>query len=746
MSVGFLLALTGPLAYADAHEEPCVSTEEDHCDIVDDTDGYVTLNGAYGITTVVIDGKTYALVASFNDDGVQIINISSPSFPTAVASIVDDNKDPSSPYDQLNGASSITTVVIDGRTYALVASFNDDGVQIINISNPDSPLPVTSVTDGVGGYEQLDGPRGITTVVIDGRTYALVASNRDNGVQIIDITNPYFPTAVTSIEDGDDYDQLGGAYGITTVVIDGRTYALVASFNDDGVQIIDISDPASPLPVSSVANGIDDYDQLNGAYGITTTTIGTSTYALVTSFNDDGVQIIDITNPYFPTAVTSIVDDEDGYDTLNSAYGITTTTIGTSTYALVASFNDNGVQIIDISDPYFPTAVTSYTDGVDGYDQLDGAIDITTVVIDGRTYALVASYDDDGVQIIDITISLSGNTSDEDRSNGDSSNKHKTRPTFGISHETNAQFVTGGFTFNENTFDITHNFWTPFAIQTIKIGEVNTISSTVFAPKELHVQEFLFGIPVVGEAHKAELGIEIFYTNQGVISNVNVVQETNIIDVDSLVVTYTESACTSEDTENLCDTTVLNMVFLEPLRHNVMALKAIDYKARTQITYLNEGFDISGESLNPMITMMIAGPEKYEGQIKVTQTAKYSNVWASEDGRTFEVNDYNTFKWINETHERTIDTGKINTRLHSEFYTVQNIETERANQIMTQICPRCADESYDKINDIFAYEYPLVVLKSEDTELQKLLDSENLRGQNIIDEMFALYYPSKVFN
>jgi len=335
----------------------------------------------------------------------------------------------------------------------------------------------------------------------------------------------------------------------------------------------------------------------------------------------------------------------------------------------------------------------------------------------------------------------------EEADGGDASNKHKTRPTFGVSHETNAQFVTGGFTFNENTFDITHNFWTPFEIQTIKIGEINTISSTVFAPKELHVQEFLFGIPVVGEAHKAELGIEIFYTNQGVISNINIVQETNIIDVDSLVVTYTESPCSSTDDENLCDTTVLDMVFLEPLRHNVMALKAIDYKARTQITYLNHGFDISGESLNPMVTKMIPGPEKYEGTIKVTQTAKYSNIWLSEDNRAFTSKDAEAFVMVYQPTTRLSDPNtNTMTRMHSHFDEIKDMENYKASIVMKSLCSKCGDESFDKINDIFAYEYPDTVLKSGDTELQKILDSENLRGQKIIDEMFASYYPSKVFN
>jgi len=441
-----------------------------------------------------------------------------------------------------------------------------------------------------------------------------------------------------------------------------------------------------------------------------------------------------------------MLDGESSY-ALNGAQDITIETIGSTVYALVASSIGDSVQIIDVSDPSAPVAVSSVFHGEDDFNALDKPNAITTVTIGSSVYALVASFLSDGVQIIEFSTSLSGGALANDDSTGASSNEHKTRPTFGLSHETFTQFVTGGFTFNENTFDVTHNFWTPFEIQTIKIGEVNTISSTVYAPKELHVQEFLFGIPVVGEAHKAELGIEIFYTNDGVISSVNVVQETEIIDADSLVVTYTETACSSDDTEKVCDTTVLNMVFLEPLRDNVMALKAIDYKGRTQITYLNEGFDISGESLNPMVTKMIPGPEKYEGSIKVTQTAKYSNLWLADDNRAFTSNDAESFVLVFQPNKRLSDDPNTNamTRMHSHFDVLKGMENYKASLVMKSLCTRCGDESFDKINDIFAYDYPEEVTRANDSELQKLIDAENIRIQKLVEEMFKSQYPTKTF-
>ena len=51
---------------------------------------------------------------------------------------------------------------------------------------------------------------------------------------------------------------------------------------------------------------------------------------------------------------------------------------------------DNGVQIINIDDPYAPTNVSSITDGT-RYPTLNGSISITTATIGGSTYALVAA-------------------------------------------------------------------------------------------------------------------------------------------------------------------------------------------------------------------------------------------------------------------------------------------------------------------------------------------------------------------
>jgi len=296
-------------------------------------------------------------------------------------------------------------------------------------------------------------------------------------------------------------------------------------------------------------------------------------------------------------------------------------------------------------------------------------------------------------------------------------NDSLSRPTFGLSHESNKKIVDDGFSFNNQTFTITDNFHTLFAELPVNLGEVNSFDAKVYAEQGVKVQEFLFGIPQKGEAHLAELGIEVWYGLFGEIEDVQVIQKSNVIDIDSVTVTHQKTKCLSSDSEENCNLTSVSMIFLEPLRDQVMAIKAIDYKNRYQITYLNEGFDVSGESLNPMNTMMIPSPERYEGLIPLTQTEKYSHYWATEDGRIFERNDFGSFKQINQSFERFQDTGEPRTRVHSGFGGIIAYEQERATAVFD------ASELISELPDYFSYT-PKISERIDEEMKAKMLEQE----------------------
>ena len=316
--------------------------------------------------------------------------------PTPVASIGDGEDG----FEELKGARYVTTVTIDSSTYALVSASADHGVQIINITTPSSPSPVAHVSNAAG--LALRDPRGIATLTTGSSTYALVATH-EGFVQIINITTPSSPAPVASILDGSGgFEALSRARGITTVTLDSSTYALVASY-DDGVQIINVTNPSEPAPVAAVLNS--QSNRLDGATGITTVTVGSSTYALVAAQNDDAVQIINITDPSSPESVAFAQDGSAGFDRLDYPESIATVTFGSSTYAVVASFLD-GIQIINITDPSNPSPAAS----VGSFDTRFGNFAlpeaITAVTIDSKTYVLVASYSSNSVPIIGVDLTF----------------------------------------------------------------------------------------------------------------------------------------------------------------------------------------------------------------------------------------------------------------------------------------------------------------------------------------------------
>jgi len=320
-------------------------------------------------------------------------------------------------------------------------------------------------------------------------------------------------------------------------------------------------------------------------------------------------------------------------------------------------------------------------------------------------------------------------------------NESNTRPTFGLSHENNKKIVDAGFSFNNQKFAIIDNFHTPFTELSVNIGELNSFDAKVYAEKGVKVQEFLFGIPQKGDAHLAELGVEVWFDLFGEIQDIKVIQKSNVIDIDSVTATQQKTKCLSSGGEN-CIVTNVSMIFLEPLRDKVMAIKAIDYKNRYQITYLNEGIDVSGDSLNPMNVIMIPSSERNEGLISLTQTEKYSHYWTTEDGRIFERNNFGSFKQINQTFERFQDTGEIRSRVHSGFGGIIANEQERATDVFD------ASELISELPD-YTEHSPLKFSGRIDKEMKEKMESEQMRATDVFDaneliselpDSFTYYY------
>jgi len=64
--------------------------------------------------------------------------------------------------------------------------------------------------------------------------------------------------------------------------------------------------------------------------------------------------------------------------------------------------------------------------------------------------------------------------------------------------------------------------------------------------------------------------------------------------------------------------------------------------------------------------------------------------------------------------------------------------------LLEQLCENCSDESYDKINDIFAYDYPETIYRIDNPELQKNLVIESEKAQKIMEHLLDPSLSSKI--
>ncbi len=197
------------------------------------------LNGAISSAYYQRGGKHYAVVASDGDDeGIQIVDISDATSPTAAGSLRDNGA------LLLEGLNGIDVWTVGSRSYAAAVAGKDDGLQIVDITDPTDLRPAGQLKNGADVL--LDDPKEVKVMAIEDRFYAAVAASAEDGVSLIDVTDPYNPVAAASIRDGQNgASELDEANAVATYSADGRHFIVVAAISDNGVQILEIKTRAN---------------------------------------------------------------------------------------------------------------------------------------------------------------------------------------------------------------------------------------------------------------------------------------------------------------------------------------------------------------------------------------------------------------------------------------------------------------------------------------------------------------------
>ncbi len=353
---------------------------------VDDVsdDANLELDGAFPISTAVVEGTTYLFVAGSDDDGVSVFSVASDGTLTS-ADHVSDNA-----TLELDGANGLSTAVVKGTTYLFVAGFVDDGVSVFSVAADGNLTSADNVSDDAD--LELDGAFAVSTAVVGGTTYLFVTGLNDDGISVFSVADDGTLTSADDVSDDADLE-LDGAIGLSTAVVGGNTYLFVAGDTDDGVSVFSVASDGTLTSVDDVSDNA--ALELDGAFGLSTAVVGGSTYLFVTGFDDDGVSVFSVAADGTLTSVDDVSDN--AALQLDGAYSVSTAIVGGSTYLFVAGFFDDGVSVFSVASDGTLTSIYNVSDNAAL--ELDGAADVSTAVVGESTYLFVTGFVDDGVSV-----------------------------------------------------------------------------------------------------------------------------------------------------------------------------------------------------------------------------------------------------------------------------------------------------------------------------------------------------------
>ena len=297
------------------------------------------------IAVYTVGGKPYFIVTWAGSNAIQAYKIAEPGDTDGAGGAISDvgrlvNRPNPLIGSSLAGASDLIIYSVGNKQYAAVTVEGADRLAVVEATDPDN-LAAANIAGQIidSGNLELDGPSGVEYYQTNNRHYAVVVSEADDGMQIVDITNPASPTAAGYLSD-DSSTLLDGAEGVAIYSVSGRTYAVVAATIDDGIQIVDITDPANIFPTGKL--GDTGSLRLDRVQDVAVHQIGDRHYAVVTALQEDGIQVVDVTNPYNPVPKATIGG-------IDGATGVDTFSIGNRHYAVVAGDDGDVVQIVEMT-------------------------------------------------------------------------------------------------------------------------------------------------------------------------------------------------------------------------------------------------------------------------------------------------------------------------------------------------------------------------------------------------------------
>jgi hypothetical protein len=172
-----------------------------------------------------------------------------------------------------------------------------DSFVVVDVSNPSAPTIVATLKNSSlpAPWTGSGALKHVTSVAISGN-YAYVTASYSNRLTVIDISNPLSPVIVSSIQDSSRLD-----FDVDVAVANGYAYVADQGSGTGRLAVVDVHDPAHPQIVGLVNNT---KTLLNGAYRVKLH----GNFAYVSGSNANAISAVDISNPTAPLFAGGLMD------------------------------------------------------------------------------------------------------------------------------------------------------------------------------------------------------------------------------------------------------------------------------------------------------------------------------------------------------------------------------------------------------------------------------------------------------
>ena len=255
------VAVSG-IAASDAFAEPEIALQLRGA--VTDT-GNTYLDGAQDVKVFTHNGRIYAVVAG-TQEGAHLLDITNPD---SIGTLDNGHEGYRNVADSNGVMTAIAVYTVGGKPYFIATWFVSDAIQSYKIAEPGDVDSTGGAISDVGrlvgrqggvwqDHTKLNGALDLIIYSVGGKQYAAVAARNADRLVVTEVTNP---SALASGFTGEITDsgslELDGPTGVEYYQTNNRHYAVVVSGDGDGIQIVDITNPASPAAAGHLTDTAD---------------------------------------------------------------------------------------------------------------------------------------------------------------------------------------------------------------------------------------------------------------------------------------------------------------------------------------------------------------------------------------------------------------------------------------------------------------------------------------------------------